>query len=438
MLSLLPGFARNCEGVHRRDLLRVGALTGFGLSLPNWFAARAAQTKPARDVSCILIWTLGGTSHHDTFDPKPDAPEAVRGEFKTIASAVPGVRFSEIMPRLARDAHRYGLLRSLNPRNGAHGSADFVMMSGHRFSTTTKYPCFGSVVSQHQGFKTRMPPFVQLGSAVNKIEGGGTSGFLGVVHNPYELLADPSAATFSAGDLVPPTAINGDRQRLRQNVLQTLDGLQRSLDTEPAAYSALDSHYRAALNLIAAPETKRAFDLDQEAARLRDNYGRNRFGQSLLLARRLVEAGVRFVTVTNDGWDTHQDNFRALKNKLMPPVDLGLPALLADLDQRGMLETTLVVWLTDFGRTPQVNPSSGRDHWATAACAVMAGAGVPGGSVVGRTDSEGGQPIDSQYFPEDVAATLYAKLGIPLDLMLRTPDGRPVRMNEGQPIREWM
>jgi uncharacterized protein (DUF1501 family) len=171
---------------------------------------------------------------------------------------------------------------------------------------------------------------------------------------------------------------------------------------------------------------------------LRDQYGRNRFGQSLLLARRLVEAGVRFITVSDNGWDTHQDNFRQLKNRLMPPVDQGLPTLLADLQQRGMLDTTLVVWLTDFGRTPQINPSSGRDHWATAGCVVMAGAGVPGGSVVGRTDSEGGQPTDAEYFPEDVAATIYAKLGIPHDLMHRTPDGRPIRVNEGRPIREWM
>ncbi len=211
MLNLFPRLSRNCEGVHRRDFLRVGALAGLGLSLPQLLAAKAAQSRPSQDVNCILIWTLGGTSHHDTFDPKPEAPAAVRGEFNTIASAIPGVRFSEITPRLSRELNRYAVLRSLNPRNGAHGAADFVMMSGHRFSVTTIYPCYGSVVSHHQGFKTRMPPFVQLGSAVSKGNGGGTAGFLGVVHNPYEILADPSADSFSAGDLIPPVSVSDDR-----------------------------------------------------------------------------------------------------------------------------------------------------------------------------------------------------------------------------------
>jgi uncharacterized protein (DUF1501 family) len=437
MLQMMRGFSRNCEGMQRRDFLRVGALAGLGLSVPQLLAAKA-MARPARDVSCILVWTLGGTSHHDTFDPKPDAPSAVRGDFRPIATAVPGVRFSEILPRLARELNRFSVLRSLNPRNGAHGSADFVMMSGHRFSVTTRYPCYGSVVSHHQGFKTRMPPFVQLGSAVNKLVGGGTAGFLGVVHNPFEILGDPSAETFSAGDLVVPAGVSGERQQRRQNVFRTLDGLQRSLDSQPAGFAAMDTHYQAALDLIAAPQTREAFQLERETAQLRDDYGRNRFGQSLLLARRLVEAGVRFVTVSNDGWDTHVNNFNQLRDRLMPPVDQGLPALLADLGRRGMLDSTLVVWLTDFGRTPQINPSGGRDHWATAAFAVMAGAGTPGGTVVGRTDDEGGRPTDREYFPEDIAATIYTKLGIPLDLTLQTPAGRPIRLNEGRTIREWM
>lgn len=437
MLQLLPGSYRNCEGLHRRDFLRVGALGGLGLSLPRLLQAKEAA-RPTKDVSCILVWTLGGTSHHDTFDPKPDAAASVRGEFGTIQTAVPGVRFSEIAPRMARELKRYAILRSLNPRTGAHGSADFVMMSGHAFSTTTIHPCFGSVVSQHRGFKSRLPPFMQLGSAVNKNFGGGTAGYLGTVHNPFELLADPSAETFSASDLAPPDAVATTRQRRREGLLGTIDALQRKLDADPEAYTALDKHYQAALSLIAAPETKRAFDLKTEPAPLRDAYGRNRFGQSLLLARRLVEAGVRFITVSNDGWDTHQDNFNALKRSLMPPVDQGLPTLLADLEQRGLLASTLVVWLTDFGRTPQINPSSGRDHWATSGFAIFAGAGIPGGAVLGKTDGEGGRPIDSEYYPEDVAATIYAKLGIPLDLMLHTADRRPVALNEGRVIREWM
>lgn len=441
MLNLSAGFSRYCQGMHRRDFLRVGGLSGLGLALPHLFAAKAAaaaQGRPARDVNCIMVWTLGGTSHHDTFDPKPDAPPSVRGEFSTINTAVPGIRFSEIMPRFASELKRYSVLRSLNPVTGAHGSADFVMMSGHRFSTTTIYPCFGSVVSQHQGFKTRMPPFVQVGDAVNRIYGGGTAGFLGIVHNPFDVLTDPNDPKFTARDLVPPAVIDSRRQTRRENVLRTIDSLQRNLEADPDSYAALDKHYQAALNLIAAPQTAQAFALHREDPRLRDRYGRNRFGQSLLLARRLVEAGVRFVTVSDDGWDTHGDNFKALKNRLMPRVDQAFPELLIDLEQRGMLDNTLVVWMTDFGRTPQINSASGRDHWATAGFALAAGAGVPGGLVLGKTDGEGGRPIDSEYFPEDLAATIYTKLGIPLDLMLQTPDGRPIRLNEGKPIREWM
>lgn len=438
MLSLSHGHGRNCAGVHRRDFLRIGSLTGLGLALPHLFATRQAHAAPSKDVNCILIWTMGGTSHHDTFDPKPDAPDSVRGEFRTIPTAVPGVRFAEIMPRLSSALKRYALLRSLNPRNGAHGSADYVMLSGHPFSTTTIHPCYGSVISHHKGFKSQLPPFVQLGGAVNKAYGGGTAGYLGIVHNSFDILSDPNAATFTARDLTPPASLDSSRLRRRQGVLGTIDRLQRSQDAEPEAFTAIDKHYQAALNLIAARETKQAFAMNTEDPRLRDRYGRTRFGQSLLLARRLIESGVRFVTVSDDGWDTHADNFKALKNRLMPPVDQALPELLTDLEERGLLDTTLVVWLTDFGRTPKINPASGRDHWATAGCVVMAGAGIPGGAVLGKTDAEGGQPTDSEYFPQDVAATIYKKLGVPLDLMARTADGRPMRINEGVPIREWM
>lgn len=221
-------------------------------------------------------------------------------------------------------------------------------------------------------------------------------------------------------------------------MLQVIDGLQEQADRQPAAFAALDQHYQAALNLITAPETKRAFEIHREDPRLRDRYGRNRFGQSCLLARRLIEAGVRFVTLSDGGWDTHTDNFKSLKNHLIPRIDQGLPELLMDLQERGLLATTLVVWLTDFGRTPQINAAGGRDHWAAAGCALMAGAGIPGGAVLGRTDEEGGRVTQHEYFTEDIAATVYTKLGIPLDLITQTPDGRPIRLNEGRPIREWV
>jgi Protein of unknown function (DUF1501) len=422
---------------NRRDFLKVGALTGLGLSLPTLLASRACAGAGHPDVNCILIWTVGGTSHHDTFDPKPNASVNIRGEFGVIATAVPGVKFTEVAPHMARELKRFALLRGWNPRNGSHGTADYEVMSGHRFNPNLVYPTFGSVVSYQKGFKNRLPPFIQLGKDVNTIFGGGTAGYLGIVHNPFEIVNDPNSATFSAGDVQSPPEIDAKRGERRRGMLGRIDALQRQGDRQPELFTALDKDYQAALDLVTAPEAKRAFEIGVEDPRLRDRYGRTRFGQNCLLARRLIEGGVRFVTVSDGGWDTHTDNFKGLKNR-MPPVDQAIPALLSDLEDRGLLDTTLVLWLTDFGRTPQVNSASGRDHWASAGFAIMAGAGIPGGSVLGRTDAEGGAVVESEYYSDDIAATVYSKLGIPLDLITSTADGRPIRLNEGRPIREWM
>ncbi len=440
MIDLLPRRTRDCEGVSRRSFLKVGALAGLGLSLPSVLAARAraAQGGQTKDVNCILIWTRGGTSHHDTFDPKPEAPVSVRGEFGVIDTALPGVKFTEIVPNMARHLNRFALLRGWNPRNGSHGTADQWVMSGRRFNAAMAYPTYGSVVSYFKGFKSALPPFVQLHDQVDRRFGGGTSGILGLEHNPFEMLSDPNAAQFAVRDITPPQGVSMSRVDRRRAMLAKIDALQRQTDLQPAAFDALDEHYKAALNMITAPETKQAFAIEQEDPRLRDRYGRHRFGQSCLLARRLIQAGVRFVTVTDGGWDTHQNNFTSLKNNRIPPVDEALPQLLADLEDRGMLDNTLVCWLTDFGRTPKINSASGRDHWASSGFAIMAGAGVPGGHVLGATDDDGGQVAQDEYFSDDIACTVYEKLGIPSDLIARSPDGRPVRLIEGRPIGEWM
>jgi hypothetical protein len=441
MLEFFPIRVRDCEGIRRRDFLKIGTLAGLGVSLPTLFAARqarAASRASAPEVSCILVWTRGGTSHHDTFDPKPDATASVRGEFGVIPTAVPGIRFTTIVPRLARELKRYALLRGWNPKNGSHGTADQYCLSGRPFTPSLTYPCYGAVVSHQKGFRTRLPPHVQLGGAIDHRFGGGTAGFLGREHNPFEILTDPNAETFSVRDITPPKGIDPARLGARRRMLRAIDALQRGADLQPDGFEVLDQHYQAALNLITAPETKRAFEIGTEPAPLRERYGRTKFGQSCLLARRLVEAGVRFVTVTDDGWDTHANNFNALKNVRIPPLDQALPSLLADLEDRGLLATTLVVWLTDFGRTPKINSASGRDHWASAGFVVMAGAGIPGGAVLGRTDEEGGRPVRDEYFTEDVAATIYHKLGIPHDLIAYTPDARPIRLNEGRLIKEWV
>ena len=441
MISVLSGTTRDCEGIRRRSFLQIGALAGIGLSLPELLArqqALAAEGRPTRDVNCILIWTQGGTSHHDTFDPKPEAPVSVGGPFKTIDTPTPGVRFTEIVPRMAKEQGRYALMRSWNPRNGSHGTADAYVMSGHPYTPAMIYPCYGSVVSRELGFKTAMPPFVQLGSNIDRRFGGGAPGYLGLEHAAFELLADPSKSPFVVRDITPPASTDAARIDRRRSMLAAIDAVQRRAESEPDAYRALDEYYKAAFNMVTSPDTKRAFDLDSEDGALRDRYGRTKFGQSLLLARRLIEGGVRFVTVTDGGWDTHQKNFESLKDRLIPPVDQALPELLIDLEQRGLLASTLVVWLTDFGRTPKINSASGRDHWSTAGFAIMAGAGVPGGAVLGKTDGEGGRALDDEYLSQDIAATIYSKLGIPLDTIHVAPDGRPIRLNEGRVIKEWI
>ena len=442
MLNLHSALTRDCERVSRRSLLQVGTLAGLGLSLPTFLSARRAAAAKSRtaakDINVILVWSQGGVSHHDTFDPKPEAAVSVRGEFKTIDTAVPGVQFTEILPRMAKEAKRFGLLRGWNPQNGSHGTADQYVMSGRKFNPAIHYPTYGAVVSSVKGFKSAMPPFVQLGTNVDRRFGGGMPGFLGLEHGPFEMPADPNAKGFVVRDITPPAGVDMPRIARRQSMLGTIDALQRKADLQPAAFDALDEHYKAALKMITAPETQKAFQIEQESDKVRDDYGRTPFGQRMLLARRLVESGVRFVSVTDGGWDTHQNNFTSLKTRLIPPVDQALPALLIDLEQRGLLDSTLVVWLSDFGRTPKINSASGRDHWSTSGFAIMAGAGVPGGSVVGRTDDEGGFVVNDQYFSEDIAATIYTKIGIPQDSMMQTPEGRPVILNEGKLIREWM
>lgn len=430
----------HCGKVDRRDFLRLGGATGLGLSLPMFLQSTKllANASNNKETQCIFIWTQGGTSHHDTFDPKPKASDGVRGPFQAIPTAVPGIQFTEVCPRMAQELKRFSVLRSWNPKNAGHGVADQWCMSGRNINPSLTYPCIGSVVSQQKGFKSPLPPFVQLGNYVDRTFQGGTAGVLGLEHGPFEIPTEANVDKFVVRDITPPLNMELTRIDRRKNILATIDRLQRQVDTQPQAFEALDEHYKAAFNMITAPETKQAFDIGSEDAKLRDAYGRTAFGQRLLLARRLLQSGVRFVTVSDPGWDNHQDCFNALKTHRMPQIDQALPQLLIDLESQGMLDSTLVVWMTDFGRTPKINSASGRDHWATAGFVVMAGAGVPGGLVIGETDAEGGVPINNEYFTENVVATIYHKLGLPLDLTVTASDGRPVRLIEGEPVRQWI
>lgn len=413
--------------------MRVGSLTGLGLSLDGALRARAGSETSAADLNCILIWTQGGTSHIDSIDPKPEASADIRGEFSAISTVVPGVQFTELMPQFAKRLDQFSVLRSLNPRNGSHSVADAIMLSGKPFNQTITYPCFGSVIAKEKGERNSLPPFIQLGSNVDRRARGGLAGYLGIEHNPFEVPGDPNSEKYTVRDVTPPGGLPLSVFDRRRRALALLDKLPRKTDENAGALEATDKFYQNAFEIISSPQTKKAFDLSAEKALTRDAYGRHYFGQSCLLARRLIESGARFVTVSSGGWDTHSNNFTTLRKKL-PPVDQGIPALIDDLKERGLLETTLVVWMTDFGRTPEINANAGRDHSSTASYICMAGIGTPRGAVIGRTDQTASRIEGKEYYAHDVAATIYSKLGIPLDTSHVSPDGRPIWLCEGQPI----
>ena len=437
MLNLFSQRDRNCEfGYRRRSMLQIGALSGLGLSLDTALRAQA-ETTSQKNLNCILIWTRGGTSHIDSIDPKPEANADVRGEFSTISTALPGVMFTELMPRFAERLGQFSILRNLNPRNGSHSVADAIMMSGKPVNPTVTFPCFGSVISKERGKRNSLPPFIQLGSFVDHRARGGLAGYLGIEHNAFEVPGDPNSDKFTVRDVTPPGGLTLSRMERRQRALDLLDTLPRKRKEHAGSLEATDRFYQNAFDVISSPETKTAFDLTAENPKLRDSYGRHYFGQSCLLARRLVESGARFVTVSDGGWDTHSNNFKTLRKKL-PPVDQAIPALIDDLQERGLLETTLVVWMTDFGRTPAINANAGRDHSSTASYILMAGIGTPVGTVIGETDQSAERIVGDEYYAHDVAATIYAKLGIPLDTSHIAPDGRPIWLCEGTPIKELM
>lgn len=442
MFDLKLGSNRSCDGITRRDALKVGSLAGLGLGLPDFLRARAqaaasgAGSADPGEMSCILIWLQGGISHIDSFDPKPEAPSEIRGEFGVIPTNVPGISICDPLPKLAQHQDKYSILRSLNPKNGSHGVADAYMLSGHSFNPALTFPSYGAVIAKERGDRRSMPPYIQLGSSIDQRFGGGVAGFLGDQYNPFVLPGDASSPSFSVRDVTLPGGVDRARFQHRMKVLQTVDTWQATME-DSSTLEAADTFYQKAFSLVTAPHAKKAFDLRSEDPRLRDRYGMNSLGQGCLLARRLVEAGVRFVTVTDGGWDTHQNNFASLKNRLLPKLDGAFSGLIQDLSDRGRLDSTLVLVLSDFGRTPKVNPSAGRDHWSTAGIALLAGGGIRNGLAIGQTNALGEQPTEAPYYTEDLAATIYQSLGIPLDTTHQTPDGRPIVVNYGgRVIRE--
>jgi len=441
------GPARACQGPNRREVLRLGMLTAFGVGIDDLLrhqsqalASGAGGVKPAKVKHCILIWLAGGASHLDTFDPKPDAPSDFRGEFAAIPTALPGLMLSEVFPKLAKVMDRATLIRGVTSPEADHDRASHHLMTGYRPSPSLVYPGFGAAVAKSIEGGTAgssMPPYVALPDP----SAYATSGYLTPAYDPFSAGGDPNLEGFRVRDLTPPDKVTLDRLNRRREMVRSLDQFAGDVGSTPLVASR-DKFADRAYDLLTSSSTQAAFRVGDEPAPLRDAYGRTTFGQSCLLARRLVQAGVSFVTINNRGpgplqWDTHQDNFKTIRNTLAPPLDSGLATLIEDLDRLGMLDETLVVAMGEFGRTPRINQNGGRDHHGRANCALFAGAGMPKGALIGRTDGKGDSPVDRSITPSDLAATLYSALGIDPNYQFETPDGRPIRLVDGgRPLPE--
>ncbi len=450
MLELLsPRDGTLCDRISRRRLLQAGGLGVVGLGLPSVLRADASPGRRRRARSCVIVFLNGGPSHLDMWDMKPDAPAEVRGEFRPVSTPVAGIQMSEHLPRLARLAPHYSLLRSVHHRvSNAHAAAVYLALTGDDRGDTNvavgfsqkDFPAIGSVAARVMPPQGAMVPYVSLPYRTKEGAGGPPQpgfygGWMGQQFDPLFIEKDPNAPDFSIPELSLPAGFVARRVEARRSMLRSVN---RELDALASAgsYTALDSFQQRALDLLTSEATRRAFDISREPDRVRESYGRNIYGQSVLLARRLVEAGCRVVTMSwapdaNATWDTHGGNFRSLKDRLLPQLDACLSSLLADLRDRGLLEETLVVCMGEFGRTPKINASAGRDHYPGCYGLLMAGGGVQGGRVVGQSDALGAEPAETPLTPLDVVATVYELLGISPETEFPDPLDRPLRILNG-------
>ncbi|MEQ8787663.1 MAG: DUF1501 domain-containing protein [Pirellulaceae bacterium] len=434
-----------CDGVARRDVLRIGAAGLFGLTLPRLLELESAAKESAapRDtgVSVIYLFLKGGLSTIDTFDLKPEAPAEFRGDFRPIDTVVPGLQIAEHLPTVARSTDKFSLIRSFTHSNSSHGQADHYMLTGYlpragfnaSLTPNNQQPAFGSVIARSLGPRGSVPPYV----CVPDMHQSGGPAYLGASCAPLAIGADPSAPNFSVPDIVPPLGIDTARAGDRRALLAEVDRFQQSAEQEAnRSARTVGVFQRRAFDLMTSPEAKRAFDIDAEPAAMRNRYGRHTLGQSCLLARRLVEAGVRCVTIDHTNWDTHDNNFITLERDLLPQLDSAMSTLFEDLEDRGMLGKTLVIVSGEFGRTPRINKNAGRDHWGPAFTVAVGGGGIVGGRVIGASDERAEKPAHTPHGPEDLAATMYHLLGVDPTTTYYTPEGRPVPIvNGGRVIR---
>ena len=443
----------------RRELLAVGGLSALGLSLPQVLRGESEnRTKPARAKSAILVYLFGGPSHIDMWDMKPDAPAEVRGEFSPIATAIPGTVYCEYLPQLAKLNDRYTLIRTMTHDRNVHGGAVGFVLTGTRTNdpgipgvrgpdaSLDDHPCLGATINRYAPTKAQVPTAITLPWDMVDGQGrkppGQTAALLGSKYDPWIIQADPNDKKFHVDGLSLLPGISIDRLRDRQGLLGQIDR-QHSLVNTIASAGLMNDYYQHAFSILTSAETQQAVDISHEPDELRDRYGRNTFGQSCLLGRRLIEAGVRFVQVNmgnrlfNDyGWDTHSNNFPQHRDKLIPKFDPGFSTLLTDLEERGLLDETLVIGMGEFGRTPKVSKNGGRDHWPQCYSVILAGAGVHRGLELGRSDEHAAYPLERPVTPEELVATIYDLLGIDPAMHIRDRQNRDHPLVRGEVVRE--
>lgn len=452
-----------CDGASRRDFLHVGGISALGLGLTDLFALRSAAVNAAGGSpgrangaakSCILIWLDGGPTHLETFDMKPNAPREVRGPFSAIPTAVSGIQIGDLLPQTARRMKDVAVVRSMTSPLGEHNFGAHYLLTGYKPTPVVEYAYYGSVVSHLRGRQAERAAVLPGNVAVPNFRVGGAkfagNGYLPAETRPFSLgkersrTGDPAQPGFQVRDLDFYPGLTATRLQRRRDFLQALDGFSRGVESAKSPPS--DPQFEQAYRLVTSKDAKEAFHLDAESQQTRNRYGRKTIGQSCLLARRLVERGVPFVTVNNPGWDTHTDQYTRLKEGytgakipvgLIPSLDLALSGLIDDLKDRRLLDETLIVVMGEFGRTPKLNTAGGRDHWPRVFSVALAGGGVQGGQIVGSSDSVGESPKDRPVTPSDLAATIYTLLGIDPATELQTSDGRPVKLvDDGEAISE--
>lgn len=439
---------RNCEGVSRRDFVRVGSLGAFGLSLPGLLAhrARAADQRPGTAVpgspaktsprakSVLLVFLGGGLSHHDSFDMKPDAPEEIRGKYTSIDTNVTGLKVGELLPKMAKTMDKVCLVRSQSHENDHHETATNWVLCGRFGSPFGDYPSMGAVVAHESGFTGLLPPYIAVPKNPSFTWELGKSQWLGGRYESFKA-GNPNDADYKVRDLSLPSPMPPRQLERRKSLLAAVDTLGDRVKSNDQM-ATYDEFQRRAAEMVLSPEAQSAFDMSKEKDELRDQYGRSEFGQGCLLARRLIERGVKFAQVNFGGWDHHAKIWTGLEKRL-PDFDAGFSTLMHDMHSRGLLDETLVVVMGEFGRTPKINKDVGRDHWGRAGSMLFAGAGVRGGTIIGATDKEGAFVTDRPCRPADVAWTIYDALGIDPKKELHMPDGRPIQiLDQGSRINE--